>query len=79
MLVQTICRDCIHHRCKDQDSERANVWYNHWCGALQVQSEGGVDPVTGEIEVTVRRYCRDINKGNCPMFVSIFQHRNLGE
>lgn len=61
-----LCRDCAHHRATDQDSVRANVWYNHTCRARV--SDFDFNPVTGERKVRYA-YCRDVNlNGDCPTF-----------
>ena len=71
----TICVECAH--CVKTDP--APIWYNFRCSALP--QEGERDPVTGiagyprindlggtYYDSCPYPYCRDINKGDCPMF-----------
>jgi hypothetical protein len=68
-MTMTLCRDCKHHLTRDQNSPRANIWYNHFCGASP--NELVIDPVTGLEEYEhgePYRHCRSINDGNCQLF-----------
>lgn len=78
--IAAICKNCKFHRASEQNTPRADVWYNHACAA--VEREPVTDCVTGKkgflgrndlgtMYVTSLRfeYCRDINKnGNCEYY-----------
>ena len=63
-----ICYTCKHFLNLEPGSCRADVWYNHRCKA----GSHGVkwqNPVTGNFDVDELPYCRDINDGDCKLFV----------
>jgi hypothetical protein len=79
MSALTICTECRHHRLILRNPAAPNVWYNHYCGAME--REPTIDPVTGESGFLGRNdlgrtyftdvayhHCRDINHGNCEYF-----------
>lgn len=69
MLGKTICANCVFHVAKDQDSVRKDMWYNHFCNAQP--EEAKLDIVTGKMVEVRLPFCRDINDGNCKLFVGV--------
>ena len=78
--METICKECINYIHIITNSAAPNVWYNHYCKAVPLKKK--IDPVTGniaywskndfgmEVESDVKyNYCRNINYGNCALFV----------
>lgn len=75
----TICLNCKFHYNGGRFSGNILAWYNHFCTAsLRTKA---IDPVTGEENYIGKNdlgqeyftpnsysYCRDINKGNCPLY-----------
>lgn len=75
----TFCKTCKHHIAAEQNTVRADIWYNHFCAASPRVSV--TDPVTGKggysetndlgravITDNKYRYCRDVNNGDCQLF-----------
>ena len=78
--MTTICKNCknyIHIIC---NPSAPSVWYNHYCKAAPLEKKN--NPVTGEVGYWTKNdlgievesdseynYCRNINYGNCVLFV----------
>ncbi len=74
IYCQTVCINCRHH-------EGKGTWYNHICKHEEGVRQQEQNPVTGEIEFSMKNdlgrsvfveeeypYCRDVNHGNCPLY-----------
>lgn len=79
MMLFTVCYECVHFKNLEPRSPREHVWYNHVCTATPLPVQR--DPVTGQLQNVSRndlgreiftdqpfQFCREINKGNCPLF-----------
>lgn len=75
----TICVECASHVGRGSGNVRESVWYDHFCKAnprrkvvdpvTGVEGYGGVNDLGGTyITNEPYRYCRDLNKGMCPLF-----------
>jgi hypothetical protein len=75
----TVCKECQHFINLEPDSPRADVWYNHLCGASPLPKK--TDPLDGKLKPYhvndlggeyfsehELHYCRDINDGACLKF-----------
>ena len=68
----TICANCKFHMFEHHFSGKS-LWYNQYCLASPIVKI--IDPVTGEEKSSISghesgyAYCRDINRGNCSLYV----------
>ena len=73
----TICTKCAHFQNVEPGSTRADVWYNHVCRAKRLPMardpyDGKRKPLSNGVFVDRRfMHCRDINDGNCPLFLEL--------
>ena len=71
----TICVECKHF-------SGGSIWYDQFCDAARLSKAR--DPVTGKVGYASindlgtpsfneepRRYCRDVNNGNCGLFEEV--------
>lgn len=64
---RTICVHCMHCIYNMRNAMAATSWYNYTCRA-NILHPASIDPVTGLNVSLEYKYCKDVNKGECPTY-----------
>ena len=68
--MRTACLACAGHRCTHDGSTAgpsSDSWFYQRCRLKLLNAE--FNPLTGEMESPKEAYCRDVNKGDCKLWI----------